>query len=50
MRYVRLGVVRYVAIADAPTLGATYSGAEAGRMHPQESVPSLRSIPVRYKE
>ena len=43
MQYVRLGFVSYVTMADAPALGPAYSGAEAGRIHPQELAPGLRT-------
>jgi hypothetical protein len=32
MQYVRLGIARYAAVADALTLGATYSKLEGGRV------------------
>jgi hypothetical protein len=42
MQYVRLGIARYAAVADALTLGATYSKLEGGR------VPMERARPPHY--
>ena len=42
IQHVRLNVVRHAAMADAPTLGATYSSAQGrARPLPQESAPAL---------